>query len=107
MFKSSSRGMTGETVTDSGDLLIIRWSWDTAARSEWIALPWARCIAVRSGRFLLLSENTELELASGDSCNVPARQLHQLRCLNAGISLDTLRRNSLAAPSRVLEEAVM
>ncbi|RRH77259.1 cupin domain-containing protein [Falsigemmobacter faecalis] len=88
MRRIAAPGIVGETVTETGDLTIVRWTWTGGARSEAVTLPFPRHVAVQSGAFTLTTPEGERLLSASDSASIPVGALHQLHCRSAGVTLD-------------------
>lgn len=95
MRRIAAPGIVGETVTETGDLMIVRWTWTGGARSEAVTLPFPRHVAVQSGAFTLTTPEGERLLSASDSVSIPQGARHQLHCHSAGVTLDEVT----AAPS--------
>ena len=88
MRRIAAPGIVGETVTEAGELIIVRWTWTGGARSEAVTLPFPRLVAIQSGAFTLTTPEGERHLCASDSVSIPKGAPHQLYCHSAGVTLD-------------------
>ncbi|RYH08924.1 cupin domain-containing protein [Tropicimonas sp. IMCC6043] len=82
-------GSTRQVLSDSPDLMMVRFTFDTGAEGALHNHSHVQSTYVHSGRFRFTIGEESFEVGPGDSFVIPSNAVHGCRCLEAGALIDS------------------